>query len=80
MRDDQLLPCCPTDPLLLMVRDVAAMLRLSERTVWRRAAAGELPAPLRIGNSVRWRRDEIIAWVEAGCPRCEIGDRRPRRK
>jgi predicted DNA-binding transcriptional regulator AlpA len=31
-------------------------------------AAGRLPAPVRIGGSVRWRLDEIRAWLDAGAP------------
>lgn len=55
-------------PLLLSARDLAALLRLSLRTIRAMDAAGKLPAPLRIGGSVRWRTDDIRAWLDAGCP------------
>jgi len=32
------------------------------------AVDGKLPRPLKIGGAVRWRLDEIRAWLAAGCP------------
>lgn len=55
-------------PLLLSANQVAEMLNISIRTLWRLRAAGKLPAPVRLGGSVRWRIDAIQAWIEAGCP------------
>lgn len=55
-------------PLLLRARDAAAACGVSSATWWRWAAAGRCPAPLRIGSTVRWRRDELLAWTGAGCP------------
>jgi len=55
-------------PLLLSARDLAAMLRLGLRTIRSMDAAGRLPSPIRIGGSVRWRSEEIRAWLDAGCP------------
>ncbi|MEX0702456.1 MAG: helix-turn-helix domain-containing protein [Planctomycetales bacterium] len=54
---------------LLTAREVAQLLRLSDRTVRRLDSAGRLPRGLRIGGSKRWRRDELLAWIAAGCPR-----------
>jgi len=58
-------------PLLLTARDLAALLQLALRTVRGLDAAGKLPAPVRIGGSVRWRSDELRAWLDAGCPNRE---------
>ena len=55
-------------PLAIQAREVGRMLGVSLRQVWRLNSAGKLPKPVRLGGSVRWRRDEIIAFVEAGCP------------
>lgn len=44
---------------LLKVDEVATMLNISTRTVRRMNSAGELPDMMRVGNSVRWRRDDI---------------------
>ena len=49
-------------------KQVAVMLGVSVRQVWRLHATGRLPRAIRLGNCVRWRRAEIEAFVEAGCP------------
>ncbi len=61
-------PSASVDPLLLTALQAAALCGKSPRT-WRSwHSAGWVPAPLRIGRSLLWRRDELIAWVAAGCP------------
>jgi len=50
-------------PILLTVRDVAFLLRLGERTVWRLCSIGELPAPISVGRSKRWTRRIIEKYV-----------------
>jgi len=62
---------CPDDPSnqMLSVRQVAALLQVSTRTVWRLLSAGTLPSPVRLGGCVRWRVDDIAGWIDAGCPR-----------
>lgn len=55
------------EPLVVTVDEVAKMLRLSKRSVWRLRSAGVLPAPLRLGNSVRWLKSDIDAWIAGGC-------------
>jgi excisionase family DNA binding protein len=52
---------------LLDVRQVAAMLGCSPRTVYRLSDAGKMPRPRRLGALVRWSRSEIDAWISAGC-------------
>jgi excisionase family DNA binding protein len=44
------------------------LLGIGKRTVWTWDAAGKLPAPVRIGATVRWRAAELDAWAAAGCP------------
>lgn len=54
---------------LMRVADVARLLSLSVRSVWRMDKAGKLPASVTIGiASKRWRKSEILAWIGAGCP------------
>lgn len=48
-------------PALLSDREVANLLNVSTRTVWRRVSAKELPQPLKVGGLTRWRRAEIEA-------------------
>lgn len=54
--------------ILLPVGEVAAMLSLSERTIWRMRTDGEMPAPITVGKSIRWRKSDIDRWLRAGCP------------
>lgn len=53
---------------LLDVRQVAATLRCSPRTTRRLADSGRLPAPVKLGSLVRWRRSDIEAWINDRCP------------
>ncbi len=53
---------------LLDVRAVAALLDCSPRHVYRVADAGKMPAPVRVGALVRWRRTDLDSWLAAGCP------------
>ncbi len=63
---------------LLDVVAVAAMLDVSSRHVYRLADAGHMPRPVKLGGAVRWDRDAIKDWIDAGCPTvdCRQGGRR----
>jgi len=63
-------PAAEQAPALLSVRALAHMLDVSTRGVWRLLDAGRMPQPLKIGRSVRWRREAIQEWIDAGCPSC----------
>jgi len=53
---------------LLDVRTVAAMLGgCSARHIYRLVDAGRMPAPVKLGALVRWRRAELMAWLADGC-------------
>ncbi|QDS97083.1 helix-turn-helix transcriptional regulator [Adhaeretor mobilis] len=54
--------------LLATPKQVADLLQVSTRTLWRMRSAGSLPTPVRLGAAVRWRRAEIEAWIREGCP------------
>jgi excisionase family DNA binding protein len=54
---------------LLTTEQVAKLLGCSPRTVYRLADGAKLPRPRKLGSMVRWPRGEIVAWIEAGCPR-----------
>lgn len=32
---------------------------------------GRVPVPIVVGNRLYWRRDEILRWIDAGCPNRE---------
>jgi len=53
---------------LLKDSEVAALLGVSRRQVWKLRAASQLPEPVRVGGSVRWREADLAAWMDAGCP------------
>ncbi len=54
----------PVAPAMLSAAGVAAYLGLSTRTVWRCAATGEIPRPVRLGGRTLWRRSEIDQAIE----------------
>ncbi len=52
---------------LLPVKKVAALLSLHERTVWKMAVTGEIPAPIKIGSKAsRWRLSELQEFIANG--------------
>lgn len=55
-------------PMLVNARELATMLAIGERTLWRLLASGKLVEPVKIGGATRWRTDDVHAWIEAGCP------------
>jgi len=61
-------PRVALDGRAIDAKEVARLLSLSERTVRRLDQEGKLPRPVRIGGSVRWRLEEIQAWLHSGCP------------
>jgi excisionase family DNA binding protein len=48
--------------------EAAALLGIGRTTFLKLNSAGRVPMPIRFGRSVRWRRDELRAWLNAGCP------------
>ncbi len=55
-------------PALITATELAQMMRVSVRTLWRLLSAGRIPAPIRIGGNARWRVEEIDRWIAEGCP------------
>ena len=53
---------------LLDVRTVANMLSASRRHIYRLSDSGRMPAPVKLGALVRWRRAEVLEWIANGCP------------
>jgi hypothetical protein len=35
-------------------------------------AAGKTPPRIKLGRKSLWRRAEVVAWVEAGCPDAKV--------
>lgn len=53
---------------LLTAKKLGALLSLSKRQVFRLNSCGKIPAPIRIGGSVRWAESTIAQWLKAGAP------------
>jgi prophage regulatory protein len=53
---------------LLSATSLGQMLSLSKRQIFRLNSAGKIPAPLRIGGSVRWPESTIAKWLAKGAP------------
>jgi predicted DNA-binding transcriptional regulator AlpA len=53
--------------ILLKADDVAQMLAISTRTLWRLVSVKKFPEPLRLGGSTRWRASDVQAWVDGHC-------------
>ncbi|MFC1762454.1 helix-turn-helix transcriptional regulator [Planctomycetota bacterium] len=50
------------------IKQLKMVTGLSERTLWRLSDSGKTPAAIRISRSVRWRRSDILHWIQLGCP------------
>ena len=54
--------------LLVKAKDLAEMLSVSPRHIWRMKSSGKLPRAIEIGNCVRWKLVDISDWLTMGCP------------
>ena len=50
---------------LLTVKDVSSLLQRSRRSIYLDVSCGRLPKPIKIGKSVRWRRDDVMRAIDA---------------
>ena len=59
---------------LMSAVEVAKLLNIGLRTVWRLSSNGVLPPPaVRQGRIVRWLRGDIIRWINAQAERNGAG-------
>lgn len=56
----------PLEQQLLPVRQIAAVLAISEASVWRRLRAGDLGPVRKIGDSTRIHRDDVDRYARGG--------------
>lgn len=55
--------------VMLKIEDIAGILSVSRRTIYRMLDAGEMPVPIRFGKRMlRWLPQEITDWIAKGCP------------
>jgi excisionase family DNA binding protein len=50
-------------PEFLEADEVAALLRVDRKTIYEAARRGDIPGVIRIGRSLRFRRDAVLSWV-----------------
>ena len=66
---------CVIVPELLKTKQAAQLLNVGERTLWRWSRSGNAPRPVKIGESkgaaVRYRKSEVLDWIDGGCQRVE---------
>jgi excisionase family DNA binding protein len=53
---------------MIPVTEVAKILGVSTRSVWRLVSSQKIIPPLKVGGAARWRYDELRRWIDAGCP------------
>ncbi len=56
------------EKLLWSIEGLSRMLNISVRQLRRMDAAGEIPGRVTVGRLVRFKRVDILAWVERGLP------------
>lgn len=49
---------------LLTVEELAALLQVSVRSIWRQVSLGKIPKPKYIGRLARWRQAVIEKWLD----------------
>ena len=64
-------------PVTLTVDDVAKLLNVSTRHVYRMADGGLMPRPLKLGNLNRWMKLDLEAWLAAGAKPVKSAGKRP---
>lgn len=52
---------------MLTIDDVARLLKVSKRTVWRLVENDQIISPLKIGAAKRWNPRDLDRWIESGC-------------
>jgi hypothetical protein len=71
-----------TEPLLLLPRDAAQTLAISERTLWEHSVKrGDIPC-VRIGTAIRYSPEDLRAWIhenKTAAQQAPPRSRRPKR-
>ncbi len=61
------------DTDILTVREVAAYLKIKEKTAYRLAAEGKIPG-FKVGGSWRFRQSDIESWIKTQSSQIELGE------
>jgi predicted DNA-binding transcriptional regulator AlpA len=57
------------EAMLISADDLAHLLGVSKRQIWRLRSRGDLIEPIKIGSTTRWPLDAVREWIAVGCPR-----------
>ena len=57
-------PVAPAWPALMPAPAVAIYLGINVRSVWRNAATGEIPRPVKLGGKTLWKRSQLDELIE----------------
>jgi predicted DNA-binding transcriptional regulator AlpA len=61
-----------TEPVLLDAAQISALLGIDKSFFYTLKATGRLPPAIRLSRrAVRWRKNQVMAWIDAGCPTWE---------
>ncbi|MCD8350431.1 MAG: hypothetical protein LUC93_07465 [Planctomycetaceae bacterium] len=52
---------------LVDVNEAARLCMISASMFYKLNAAGRTPHPVKLGKLLRWRRMELLDWIDAGC-------------
>lgn len=67
-------------PRMIAAAELAKLLNISTRTLWRLRSAGKLPPPVRLGGAIRWLLTDIEGWLANRCSFGNNCDNAKRRK
>jgi predicted DNA-binding transcriptional regulator AlpA len=58
--------------ILLRTEEAVNLCNTPQKTwrMWNKL--GKVPQPLKIGKLHFWRYDELVSWIDAGCPVCKL--------
>ena len=56
------------DSALVDAREAARLCGVSESMLYKLNAAGKMPTPVRLGSLMRWKRRDLLEWIDKGCP------------
>lgn len=56
------------ESVLVDVKEAARLCGISRSMLYKLNSAGRMPKSIRLGTLVRWKRKDIMAWMENGCP------------
>lgn len=59
-----------TESPLMGLQEVAEMIGCSGRNVHYLRKSGRMPKPIKIGRLARWKRTDMVAWIDGGCGKC----------